>query len=512
MQNIITGIDLLGTLIADRETGEELDEYADRMGQVAEQLTTRNLAAPGDEWVRAREKELEGRLNAPTTLRHAPGDNELAERANEKLSPESLLGEAPIRWPDYPASGDPPMFNWTYPENGGVASPGVLKLQEDQGQVAVSAGFVSTPRGIGYVPADPVRLHFHLPPGTKKTVILPWQIVSDHPHRIEVIDETTLKFIASDHEHTATRTEEGFGLDGPHDHKMFPADVSGPCFPRTRPGIPTTSQESFGETIPPDTKPDGWEHMPLPVPILDQVEAETDDGEHKTAVDPFDYWSGDFVFVGDNHVHRVVDYTVREADGHSHPFTEPTPPADRGLIPHFNSIGGVRLAAPEDHAYALNLSIEEGWLVGSSPEPLSPLLELVFDRSSTFGLPRLPGEAGDVIGIGPDLDPSRISLRHEGQAIAGSPTQIRLAVLDAEGALQPHEPVVLATNSGDRFERMTDSAGRADVFVTPPAGIGTLRVTAELKSDASVSNALEIGVFDEEGVGYGMSYGIDYGK
>lgn len=509
MQNIITGIDLLGSLIADRETGEHLDEYAGRMGQVAEQLSTRNLAAPDNEWVRAREEELQGRLGTGVQLTHAPNDNELAQKANEKLAPETLLGDAPIRWPDYPASGDPPYYNWMYPETGGVGSPDSLQMG---GNAFAQTGFVATPYGVAYVPGDPVRVHFHLPAGTTQTVILPWRIESDHPHRIEVVDRDTLKFVASGHTHTAVRTEEGFDLDGPHDHDMFPVDVSGPCFPRTRPPIPTTSESGFGKTIPAGAEGGGHKNAPLPLPVLDAIQAETDDSKHTTWVDPYEYWSGDFVFEGDTHTHQVSGFQVLEADGHTHTFTEPTPPADRGLIPFLTGVEGEPLASPAEHPFGLNLSIDQGWLVASSPKPISPLLELVFDRSPQFQLPEQPGRAGDVIGIGPDLAPSRIAIRAADTAIAGSPTTLNVEVLGPEGSLHKNEVVVITTNNGDRIERATDETGRASFSVTPPASIDTLELTATLQSDTAVTETAQLDVFVEEGKGYGMSYGTDYGE
>jgi hypothetical protein len=129
-RNLVTGLDLFGSLIAPREDGEDLPQYQKRVRKAAEAMTERDTASGS--WREAREQELEGHLGETARLEPAPEDERLLRRAEEQLFTYDRLSgeEGPFRWPEQNAAGVPPLYNWTRPQGGGVAAPRSLQMTE----------------------------------------------------------------------------------------------------------------------------------------------------------------------------------------------------------------------------------------------------------------------------------------------------------------------------------------------------------------------------------------------
>ena len=528
-RNLVTALDLFGGLIAPREDGEPLDEYAERVRVAAEAMSERDTAAGDGAWREAREQELEGHLGTEVTLKAAGSDPGLLDRAEEQLFTYESLSEreGPFRWPETNASGPAALYNWTTPAKGGVAAPGSLAMEERSGRIVHGPGYVWADGTLWYVPARPERAVFPLPSGTTETVIIPWQIESRHAHRLEIEDERRLRMVASDHEHVIRRTREGWTQEsGPHTHDMTAISTRGPASMVTRTARPRTAEPAkTGDTIP---GVDGVnERLAWPARHPGPVQAQTDDGTHAHLVDPNDYWSGDFVFYGEDHRHNVEDWTVqmsdgtRRRDGHTHPLTKPSIPDYRPLWPLISRHEGTKLREETGNPYVANLRIEDGWTVAYNEEGFSEELVLRYDTGDRREVPRPEIGDGDAVGLGPDTGATSIAITEVIEAYVGPDLVFKVRAEDEWTGGVEGEQIHVTHDQGGDVTVYTGEDGRALVRMPTPDSSSTgqnitYTITAEIIQDgspvASTTEDIEVEFIGEVDSGYGYDYGMDWGN
>lgn len=521
MRNLVTALDLFGGMIAPREDGEGLPDYVGRVKTAAEAMSERDTAS-GDDWRKAREQELEGHLGEPVTLERAEEDPVLLDRAEDQLfTYESLSDrEGPFRWPEVNASGPPALYNWTRPSKGGVAAPGDLSLREGKnGRIYHEPGYVWSDGTLWYVPARPERAVFPLPSGTNKTVIIPWHIESRHAHRIEVVNEEKLKLVASGHEHVIRRTDEGWTQEsGPHEHDMYPIDTDGPAALETRPARPRTGEPAqTGDALPGTDNVNELRAWPVryPGPVL----AETDDGTHSHLVDPNDYWSGNFFFYGDDHRHKVEDWTVQEANEHTHSVTKPNIPNRRPLWPLVSRHEGTKLREETGNPYVANLRIKDGWTVAHLPEGFSEELVVRFDVGTGRQVPRLATADGDTVGLGPAKEATSVVITNVVEAHVGPDLILTVRAEDDWTGGVAGQKIEVSHGEAETIV-YTGEDGRATAHL-PTADTAsvnssiTYSITARLLRDGSevdsVTKDITAEYVGEIDSGYGFDYGMDFG-
>ena len=341
-----------------RAEDEPLSEYKGRLSDVAEAMAKRSFVGGPNEpsWREAREKELEGRVGDTVKLVDGSEDTELIGEADGRaLTWDNILDRSgAIRWPAVEPRGKSARYGVGQAAKGGVASPESLRPTEDS--LRLEPGYVLVEEDLWYVPGDLDAGSLQVPSGTEKTVIVPWHIESQHPHRIEAKSADEVRLVGADgHEHVihadgyaqpeqVAYSEAGSGR-AQHTHDIEQVNVEGPVFAQTRPHAPTsntgggTLDVTAGSTIAPG--------RPAQVPNLhtETVTTEPDSTEHQHEVllSPHEYWSGDFVLPGDSHSHVVDDWVVQEAGGHQHVINKPPIPDNRALIPRLTRYEGKQL-------------------------------------------------------------------------------------------------------------------------------------------------------------------------
>lgn len=524
MRNLVTTLDLFGGLIAPREDGEPLDDYARRVRTAAETMSERDTAS-GDDWREAREQELSAHLGTDVTLEQGGKDPDLLDRAEDKLFTYESLSErdGPFRWPETNASGPAALYNWAQPSKGGIAAPRDLPLEEgSNGRIYHGSGYVWSHGSLWYVPARPRRVVFPLPSGTTKTVIIPWHIESRHAHRIEVEDKERLRLVASDHEHVIRRTLNGWTWEsGPHTHSMEEIPADGPASMVTRGPRPRTGEPAkTGDTM--TGKDAANERLAWPVRYPGPARAQTDDGVHSHLVDPNDYWSGNFFFYGENHRHEVADWTVQEAAGHDHPLTKPPIPDYRPLWPLISRHEGTKLREETGNPYVANLRIKDGWTVAHLPEGFSEELVVRYDTGDRREVPRPKMEEGDVVGLGPDAEATSVAITEVIEAYVGPDLVFKVRAEDDWTGGVSGKKIRVSHNYDGGAETFvyTGEDGRAVVRLPTPGSEPassnvTYTITAEIMEDgspvASTVEDIEVQYIGEIDTGYGYDYGYDYG-
>jgi hypothetical protein len=420
MRNITTPIDMIGALITDRRPGEPLWSYRRRVLKVAGVLTKRDPSSSN--WRQHREEELSGRTGYPVRLYEGQYDDELLETAQEQLLTYDRLDswtDGPIRWPEYGASGNSTLYNRAAPIGNGVGSESDLvpALDRETGRYFCGSGFVVIDGQIWYIPAEISRLQMRLPEGTKKTVLLPYQIDSNHAHSIEIVSTTRVRMVGSDG-HTHLLEERGGIIRqirfrqgaryGRHDHALFPIETEGPAFISIGPHRPTINDtaridSNDFQTIPDLTRTDTTDgFLGIPVLNLRGVEVQTQDDAHKGWVSPYDYYQGVFSIGDYTHRHDVEwaedgsELVCRPAgiDSHSHRIDAPAVPESRIVVP-------VQEARPNEmHPFMVNVKEEKGWTVVESEYGLGPVLTLAFDVGEVREIPVSQPRPDYVVGIG----------------------------------------------------------------------------------------------------------------
>jgi hypothetical protein len=530
MANLLTPLDMMGELIDPRAEDEPLHEYKDRLSDVAGALATRSFAnIPGEQsWREAREQELQGRVGTSVDLTAAYGDAELIEQADDQaLTWDSISDrKGPIRWPRIEARGRPPRFGaGTAAGPGGAATPDTLR---PDGRLTLEPGYVLSGGELWYVPGELNTLSFQLPPSTNESVLVPWQIFSGHGHRIVPQSETELKLVAGDgHEHVieAVRgedpTQTGYNSSstgpGTHTHSINVASVSGPAFAQTRPQAPTSN--TGGGPLSVADKTSIGPGRPVKVPRLEAQTVTTQQTNdvnhaHSVLVSPHDYWSGDFLLVGTDHMHKVRDWVVEESLGHTHVVDKPTIPDTRPLIPRLTKYENDRLLEASNSPYVLNVRIEKGWPVASAPQGFSGQLLLGYDGGSRVEPPKeflASRDSSTVLGLGPDSGCARLRT-DVAEARAGSPIELYVRAEDQYTGGIAGTAVSLSWDGGSRSQTQhTDRQGRASYHIPTEAGKNTYTLTIEAQNGTTRQLVVELDVFGERG-GYGIDWGDHWGS
>lgn len=416
--NILSPIDMIGSLIEDREPGETLADYRSRLVKVAEALGHADLSDPN--WHAFREQELTARAGAPVRLIPGGDDRTLRKEAYGRLLTWRRLAswQGPFRWPEPAASGKAYRYNAAQGLGSGIAAaqdlaPYRVRNTDD---VVVGPGYVLIEGLLYYIPARLERIVHLLPDGTTETVLLPFQIIAEHAHRIDIVDADSLSLVADDHTHTITRTvdDKWTMTGGDHTHELVPVSTNGPAFLRTGSLVAARSADIDGSPS-------------IPIPLLQQIVVQTEDGAHEALVDPYDYYSGVFT-IGDNeHTHEVyrtsVDdfYLTAQAttdDAHTHRIRPPVVPDNRFLTPimtqHEDDVFDART---QNNPYAAYLRVEDGWTVISNPAGFGEVLVIGFDVGQLIDVPVETNQEGFILGIGPELPATQVHI----PAISGGP-------------------------------------------------------------------------------------------
>lgn len=480
MNNLLTPIDMLGSLIEPRREGEDLLSYRRRVLRVARVAYHRDMSDP--EWLAYRTEELSARLGVDVELRPAYDDAELLAAASERLLTWDRVEERELLPAMRPmAAGRYTLYNMAPAVGSGVGSYLDLELFEDEERrVVATPGMVVIEGQVWYIPARPVRLIFRLPPGTTETAVLPLWIHSDHGHRLVPLSPTRLLMEAEDHTHELLLRDGIWRVEGgPHSHEVRPVKVEGPAFLLAGEALPEIGLDlEIGtsqlrgvfrhEVI------DG--EMGVPVWNLSGVEVTTDDGKHTCMVDPYDYWSERFWIGDDTHLHLVVpseDGTALLAqastpDGHTHTLPRPTIPTQRMLWP---------LEGEQDapHPFAVGVTYEHGFAVLRSRWGLGDQLTILYDRGRLLELPVSRLRSGETLGIGPLEDASRVVV--VSQRVRSGAVDLVLRTEDRYTGGVPRRVVALelAHNEGVQLLGVWRSDDRALVRLTLPELRGELR-------------------------------------
>lgn len=513
--NILTPLDVFGSLVADRFPGEDLAEYRDRLAKIAEVLTARDGSDP--RWITQREQELEGRIGRPVTLIPGGQDPLLRKTAYDSLFTWRRLEtwHGAFRWATPGAAGSPVYFNDATAAGSGVGSSQDLVpyLDLDTGDVLLGSGYVLIDGQIWYIPTRLERFVQLLPDGTTETVILPFHIDSDHGHAISVVDESTLLMTASDHTHTVVFLDEKtwtVSTGGGHTHELVPIRSEGPCFIRC------------GDVVAPRLEDiDG--HMAIPIPSMQMITVRTSDGMHEARVDPYSYYSQSFTIGDETHVHEVAlvegVLTALEAEGHTHTIALPTIPDNRFLVPLIVSYEGAAIDSRDQvNPYIAYLSIEEGWTVLSQPAGLGECLVVAFDTGRYHRLDRdLRAPQGYTLGLGPEEAASQVWITFAEGGIAGSTMRMRIRSEDRFSGGVPTTDVTATLSIGDSSFSQTvttddDAEGVFRFQLPDEEGTGVL--SFYIDSTLVAEHAVTVFKDDPNAIiqGYGATpYGLDYG-
>lgn len=520
-QNIQTPLDYFGALIDPRQEGEELYAYKKRLAQVAEAMLERDLTPNENKpsWLQAREDELEGRVGERVELEAGGDDPELIEKGeSQNLSYENLEDrEGPFRWPQQTLRGERPYYGWGKSKKGGVSTPGSLLLHQRTGGVYMQPGYIDSEEGFYYVGAQLKSTVLHLPPGTEKTVLVPWDIESDHPHKITVVDENTVALEGSDHTHHVNYLGEqlGFMGSGTHTHDITRHDYSGAMFPVT---TSSNANTALGTSTGTQTASGGFagNRFAIPTVSLRPVTVEID--EHKTVVSPHDFWRGTFSLVAEDHSHQVTDWEVEEVFGHTHAISRPIPPATRPLVPRLSNYEGQQLLSSIQSPYVLDLQIENGWVVGRVDGGFSEELRLFYETGELREVPYeqfLRQHTEDTalqIGITPALEPAHIHT----EVVKAAPQRevvLRVRVEDKHtGGIAGEEVTATWDNNSGQAVQMThrvDCCGAA-VFRIPVDSQASILISL---SSGEVNTAVDVPLQDSQDItgSYGFNYGMSYG-
>lgn len=522
-QNIQTPLDLFGQLIDPRHEGEPLYAYKERLAHVAEAMLHRDLSPSGEKpsWVEAREQELEGRVGQRVDLVAGGEDAELIEEGETKtLNYENLEDrEGPFRWPEASMRGVRPYYGWAESEKGGVSVPGSLLLHEREDGAYMQPGYVDTEDGYYYVGARLESTAFHLPPGTEETVLVPWDIKSNHPHRIVVVDEDTVALEADDHTHHVSYLGEqlAFMGSGVHEHDITRREPHGNVFPVTTSANPNTGMQTETGT---ESASGGFagDRFGVPTLSLDPVTIEVD--EHKTMVSPHDFWRGHFSLVADDHSHAVVDWEVEEVFGHTHAITRPPAPETRALVPRLSKYEDNQLLAEMKSPYVLDLRVEDGWIVASVEGGFSEELRLYYETGELREVPykrfidaHIDVDHGDIdVGLTPEHEPDALYTNVvRAQYMREIIVEVRLedkhtgGVSSRDVQVEWENEMAVTCSLTER----TNCCGEV-LFRIPVDQQASLMLTF---SSGDVMKTEEVAIHDlpDEPQGYGFNYGLNYG-
>lgn len=427
MQNILTPLDMIGSMVTPRFEGEPLSVYRNRVLQVAGVIAKRD----GSErtWLEEREQELSGRTGYSVKLFPGANDPELLDQAEKSLFTYNSLAdwEGLFTWPEKSVSGEFTLYNRVGPTGSGVASANDLRpvFDKDTGRYHLTPGYIIVDSCVWYIPADLKRLRFDLPDNTTQTVIIPYQIFTDHPHRIDIIDRQTLQLVADDHTHDIQLLEEGWvfidytdlgGGPAEHDHDMHKINADGGVFLASTKRNPEVNINAYagqnGSTIQGITRKTSIDGM-LGVPILNLLgeEITTTDGLHTAWIDPYAYWSGDFTIGDSDHIHEVINYAVQNAglNNHSHVIPTPTPPMERLLVPVLvEDEEQVYEVISDNNPYIAQVKIDRGWTVIKNGQGLGESIIAAYDVGDLIDIPVRETPKSYSIGIGPEVGASQV--------------------------------------------------------------------------------------------------------
>lgn len=501
MQNLLTPIDLFGSLVTPRRPGEPLGPYRDRVLAVMGVVAHRDPSA--DDWVAARERELAGHTGHPVRLVDGSRDPQLLDEAEARLLTWDRLAahDGPFVWPRPAPSGARTLYNAALPRGSGVATADDLAPRRDRttGRLWLAPGHVVVDGEVWYVAARPRRLAVPLPPNTTRTAVLPVRLVGDHPHRFEVVDDRTVRAVGPDgHRHEVTLDDGAFAfrdVDGGHAHPLRSVDVDGPIFLAAGPPDPELDHVGLSATVSGAGRREliagAGLDAPVAVPVTSfaGVDVATADGEHAATVDPHDYWEGAYHLPGVTHGHDVVGGVVQPGgpDGHTHTVVGPAAPAHRPLVPVVLSEGEPAGA----HPYVGYLSYDRGFLVCENAHGLSGpgggTLTVLFDAghpSAAGGpdagpaagpahvpVPDLPVRRGETVGLGPALPATRVWVESVAGAEPGGLAEVRVRSEDAHTGAVPLQYVEASVaGTAVRAACRTGPDGRGALLLPVPAG------------------------------------------
>jgi hypothetical protein len=346
---------------------------------------------------------------------------------------------------------------------------------------------------------------------------------SAHAHRIEVIDEGTLRLVGEDgHLHEVNRdgTQQSYDEAGSgrssHGHQITVIDASGPAFAQTRPYVPHTAEaRATSVTLNAQSGVSPAPGRPFKVPFLEAKTVETESDNtghtHKVKVSPHDYWSGTFSLPGDSHNHRVEDWAVTTEAGHTHTISEPTVPQVRTLVPRLVAYEDRLLKSEVQSPFALNMEMNQGWIEATCATGFSEQIVLGFETGGRVQVPP-PEERSGTVGLGPKKDPDHFNLSVR-QSRVGFDLVVEARVEDEYTGGVPHQAVTarwnLSADTPSSVDFYTEEDGVAEVRI--PTDPNQLSYTVEFTTGSVVrTETFELDSLGQQG-GYGIDYGIDYG-
>ncbi|RME29024.1 MAG: hypothetical protein D6800_03155 [Candidatus Zixiibacteriota bacterium] len=506
-QNILTPLDLFGSLITERKPGESLAAYRQRVEQVAANLALRDRSSP--DWVAWRESELSGHLGMPVRLIPGDTDEDLIDEAYARRLTlrrlETLSG--PVRWGDIPAGGDAPLYNRAFLKRGGVIDENHLRPARDgKGNVYASSGIVAIPSAaLYYISGSFEDVYFDLPDGTTETALIPFTVepaagVAPHGHRIDIVDESTLQLVADDHTHTLTYDGSSFTMSGGgHTHPLRPIAYQTRCIAAVCPTDPIVSRHSTDNASVTGSDLD-WGVWYRQLPYLSPVLVEVD--EHSVLVDPVDYWKGSFTLPAEDHVHVVENWIVQEAAGHTHTLNPPVVPSYRTLyvIPTDKPLS-------DDNPYILETKIDRGWVVVRNAHGLGPRLCLSFINDKEVKIP----VSGEGIYSIQRYETGRY-LHIAEEYITSFEAEFLLISEDSYTGAVPLQRIWIESDAGHLLEVRSDYKGEARVRIgLPDKGVYVFTMKLLDKDDNVLYTRVH--TIDSRGkrgpvYGYGNVYGL----
>lgn len=516
--NILTGLDLFGSLIDDRRDGELLSEYRSRLGTVASVLTKRDMSDPN--WIAHRELELEGRTGKELRLIPGVQDRQLRAEAFGKLLTWKRLESwrGPFRWPEVGAAGRPYYYNDATAVGSGVASPLDLAPYKDfrTGNVFYGPGYCVADGAVWYVAAHLERIRMLLLAGTSETVVIPYQIIANHGHRIDIVDDNTLDFVGSDHTHRMVLNEDGTWTQtsGPTAHELVPINTEGPCFIRCGDDNAARTEDIDNSQT---------------IPIIEQqsMVVRTTDGRHEALVSPYDYFSGSFTIGDSSHVHKVsrvnpTDYylTAAEAgpDNHTHLIVPASIPTNRFLTPYMTQYESeVYDSSDQTNPFIAYTRVEQGWTVISNPKGFGETLTLAFDTGTIIYPDQSPIRNGYVNGYGPEEPASHAHIVYMSEAAAGANLKTVVRSEDRFSGGVPGTNLTMKINLGSWTASQTLSTGTnaeaAFYFTLPSSGPYSGIISFYIEDVLTDEVAIRVGQFGTSISGYGATpYGLDFGN
>lgn len=524
MQNIFTPIDLLGDLITQRAKGESLADYRDRVVRVASVLTKRDISER--QWRAQKQKELAARVGADLRLRSGLFDEAVLQKAQASAFTFQRLSqwEGPLRWPEQAAHGQQPLFDYSSPVQNGVGSEDALQpMQNAAGAVATAPGYVVVGGKLYYAGQQKEHIRFDLPAGTTSTVIFPYQIISDHGHRIEPKNSRTVLLIGNDHTHEATlRADDTWRVTGAgHTHALVPREGTGPVFMATGPqqpetGVNATADNNTGSVIHHVDPRAALDQMAIPVLDLEPVWVETVDEEHAQYVSAHQFYSGHFTLRGVSHNHVVTDFAVQEAAGHTHEINVPDIPENRLLLP---------VSAPSTKSdpitrspFITRITYEDGWMVAHSAPgtTFGRSLMLIYTSDNLMPAPRGTG----MWGLGPAAEAEHVHIQELRPGTARGTVSLLVRVEDKHTGGVAGRKVKSRLRAQDNgfsslSEAITDETGTALLRFTRDTEETDLRIRFEVynKHEHLFTQSGDLTVDERAAAtGYGINYGWEYGN